>query len=120
VTATGCLTGDSGKFADIDTPMNPATCIDTLVHTDDVRIAEFELAPDSVGEIHSHSYATEQCVCLHGQLQMVLNGEPGPSLSPGGKLVIPAGVEHQVINTGSEPGRYLVIQYGGTYDFIAK
>ena len=51
---------------------------------------------------------------------MVLNGEPGPSLSPGGKLVIPAGVEHQVINTGSEPGRYLVIQYGGTYDFIAK
>jgi len=41
-------------------------------------------------------------------------------LSPGGKVVIPAGVEHQLINTGSEPGRYLVVQYGGAYDFIAK
>jgi quercetin dioxygenase-like cupin family protein len=99
--------------------MNPVTCIDTLVHTDDARIAEFELAPDSEGEIHSHSLATEHCVCLQGQLLIVLNGDPEQSLSPGGKVVIPAGVEHQVINTGSEPGRYLVIQYGGTYDFIA-
>lgn len=100
--------------------MNTVTCINTLVHTDDVRIAEFELAPDSKGDVHSHSTATEQCVCLQGRLQIVLNGDARYSLSPGDKLVIPAGVEHQVINTGSEPGRYLVIQYGGAYDFIAK
>ena len=100
--------------------MNPVKCIETLVHTDNVRIAEFELAPNSEGEVHSHSFATEQCVCLQGQLQIFLNGDSRHSLSPGGKVVIPAGVEHQVINTGSEPGQYLVAQYGGAYDFIAK
>jgi mannose-6-phosphate isomerase-like protein (cupin superfamily) len=41
-------------------------------------------------------------------------------LSPGGKLAIPAGVEHQLINTGSEASQYLVVQYGGAYDYIAK
>jgi len=99
--------------------MNPVTCIDTLVHTVNVRIAEFELAPNSEGGVHFHSFATEQCVCLQGQLQVILNGDSRHSLSPGGKAVIPAGVEHQLINTGSEPGRYLVVQYGGAYDFIA-
>jgi len=100
--------------------MNPVKCLETPVHTDKVRIAEFELAPDSEGEVHFHSSATEQCVCLQGQLQVILNGDSRHSLSPGGKLVIPAGIEHQVINTGDEPGRYLVIQHGGAYDFIAK
>jgi len=100
--------------------MKPVKCIDTLVHTDNVRIAEFELAPNSQGEVHCHSSATEQCVCLQGQLQVILEGDSRHSLSPGCKFVIPAGIEHQVINTGDEPGRYLVIQYGGTYDFIAK
>jgi len=100
--------------------MNPVKCIDTLVHTDNVKIAEFELAPNSAGEVHSHSFATEQCVCLQGQLQIILNGDSRHSLSPGGKLVIPSRVEHQVINTDNESVRYLVVQYGGAYDFIAK
>lgn len=100
--------------------MSPAKCIETLVHNGNVRIAEFELAPNSEGEVHSHSFATEQCVCLQGQLRVIISGDSRHSLSPGGKVVIPAGVEHEVINTGSEPGRYLVIQYGGAYDFIAK
>jgi quercetin dioxygenase-like cupin family protein len=100
--------------------MNPVKHIDTLVHTDNVRVAEFELAPNSEGVVHFHSAATEQCVCLQGQLRVILNVDSRHSLSPGGKVVIPAGVEHQVINTGSEPGRYLVVQYGGAYDFITK
>jgi len=100
--------------------MNAVTCIDTLVHTGNVRIAEFELAPDSKGEVHYHSSVTEQCVCLQGRLLIRLNDDPGYSLSPGGKHVIPAGVEHQLVNTASEPCRYLVIQYGGAYDFVTK
>jgi len=100
--------------------MNPVKCITTIIHADNVRVAEFELAPNSEGEVHAHSSATEQCVCLQGQLQIIINSDSRHSLSPGGKVVIPAGVEHQVINTGSEPGRYLVVQYGGAYDFIAK
>jgi quercetin dioxygenase-like cupin family protein len=100
--------------------MNPVKCIETLVHTDNVRIAEFELAPDSDGVVHSHSSATEQCICLQGQLQVILNGDSRYSLSPGGKLVIPAGIEHRISNTCSQTGRYLVVQYGGAYDFIAR
>jgi len=100
--------------------MNPLKYIETLVLTDNVRVAEFELAANSEGVVHTHSSVTEHCVCLQGQLQIVLNGDSGHSLSPGGKLVIPAGVEHRIINTGNEPGRYLVIQHGGAYDFIAK
>ena len=114
------MTHQTGKFTDIDTPMTPVKCIDTLVYTDKVRIAEFELSPNSHGEVHYHSSITEQCVCLQGQLRIMLNGDSRHSLMPGDKLVIPSGVEHQIINTGSEPGRYLVIQYGGAYDFIAK
>ncbi|MGB7933454.1 MAG: cupin domain-containing protein [Gammaproteobacteria bacterium] len=100
--------------------MNPVKCIDALVHKDNVRIAEFELAPDSEGEVHSHSNATEHCVCLQGRIQVILKDDSTHSLSPGGKMFIPAGIEHQIVNTGSEPGRYLVVQYGGAYDFIAK
>jgi mannose-6-phosphate isomerase-like protein (cupin superfamily) len=51
---------------------------------------------------------------------IILEDDSSHSLSPGGKMLIPAGMKHQIINTGIEPSRYLVVQYGGAYDFIAK
>jgi len=47
-----------------------------------------------------------------------MDGGPVHSLNPGDKLEIPAREYHQVINSGTNPCQYLVIQYGGAYDFI--
>jgi mannose-6-phosphate isomerase-like protein (cupin superfamily) len=100
----------------MDLPRN----MGTLVHTKDVRVAELEMAPNSACEAHTHTSATEQCVCLHGQLIITIEGGFEQHLSPGEKIEIPAGAEHQIINPGLDPSRYMVIQYGGAYDFVAK
>lgn len=97
----------------------PVKCIKILVHTEAVRVAEFEMAPDTSGEVHYHTLASEHCICLQGQLEVQANGLSAHSLQPGDKLEIPAGVRHRIRNPGLGLCRYLVIQYGGAYDFIA-
>jgi len=92
-------------------------CVKTLIHTADARVAEFEMGPESEGEAHCHSSVSEHCVCLQGRLQ-VKSGGRVHALGPGDRLDIAAGVPHQVINRGRKSCRYLVIQYGGAYDFI--
>ena len=92
-------------------------CVKTLIHTADARVAEFEMGPESGGEAHYHSLVCELCVCLQGRLQVETGGMVH-SLGPGDRLDLAAGVPHQVINPGKKSCRYLVIQYGGIYDFI--
>jgi len=74
----------------------------TPAHSDDARVAEFELAPDTVGEAHYHPAVAEYCICLQGQIQVTVGGGSSHSLQPGGRLTIPAGVR-QVSNIGSAP-----------------
>ena len=93
-------------------------CIKTLIHTAEARVAEFVMEPETEGETHYHSVAAENCICLGGVLQVKINGSPVQSLKPGDKLEIPAGVSHQVINTSTKSCQYLVVQFGGAYDFI--
>lgn len=102
----------------MDNSNNSVKCIKTLIHTADARVAEFEMEPETEGEVHYHSIASERCICLNGQIQIKMGSGTTHSLKPGGKLEIPAGESHQVINAGTNPCQYLVIQYGGAYDFI--
>ncbi len=103
----------------MDNPNKPVKCLMTQIHTKDARVAEFEMQPESEGEVHYHSSVSEHCICLRGQIQIRVNGDAAHSLKPGEKMEIQAGVGHQVINTASVPCQYLVVQFGGAYDFIA-
>ena len=94
-------------------------CINTLVHTKEARVAEFEMAPNTEGEVHYHSTVNERCVCLGGRLKININSPPAFSLKPGESIDIPAGVAHQIINTNSSACQYMVVQFGGVYDFVA-
>lgn len=102
----------------MDNSNNSVKCIKTLIHTAEARVAEFVMGPKTEGESHYHSVAAENCICLEGELQVKISGSPVRSLKPGDKLEIPAGVSHQVINSSTNPCHYLVVQFGGAYDFI--
>jgi len=89
-----------------------------LVHNEDTRVAEFEIEPKTEGEAHYHTSVSEYCVCSRGQFQVKTSGSSAHSFRPGERTKIQAGVTHQIINTGTVPCRYLVVQYGGAYDFV--
>jgi mannose-6-phosphate isomerase-like protein (cupin superfamily) len=92
--------------------------VETLLETSDVRIAEFEMAPATQGPRHYHSKVSESCICLAGQLLVHSADGSRRMLEPGERMEVPAREIHRLVNAGAEPCRYLVIQYGGTYDFI--
>lgn len=94
-----------------------ATCIKTLIHTDNVRVAEFKMIADSIGDRHYHSFVSEYCVCLKGQFQIKMDDGTIHFLSAGDTINIPAKIPHQLINPGKMNCRYMVIQSGGLYDF---
>lgn len=96
---------------------NSVKCVKTLIHTAEARVAEFEMAPETEGEAHYHSVASEHCICLKGEFQVKIAGGPVHSLKPGAKLEIQSGVPHQIINSSANPCQYLVVQFGGAYDF---
>ncbi|MCH9699190.1 MAG: cupin domain-containing protein [Gammaproteobacteria bacterium] len=75
------------------------------------------MIPDSIGEKHYHSFVSEYCVCLKGQLRIKLDKETIHSLNSGDTINIPARIPHQLINPGKQICRYMVIQSGGAYDF---
>jgi len=90
-----------------------------LVDTADVRVAEFLLSPGQAGDCHYHSNVSEYCYCLEGVLSVTLESGPCKTLSQGERQLIPAGVPHQVANTGETSCRYLVVRGVGAFDFIA-
>jgi len=97
---------------------DPVRCLRTLVDVEGARVAEFEIAPGAQGARHFHSSVSEHCICLKGQVDVNAGGSSLHSLQPGDGAEIGPGVAHQVSNPGSEPGRYLVVQHGGVYDFL--
>ncbi len=98
--------------------INAIRSVKTLVRSPDTRVAEFEMDPGAAGEVHLHTAATECCICLCGRVQIKTGSGTVHALSAGDKVGIAAGESHQVINPGATPSRYLVVQYGGAYDFV--
>jgi len=99
--------------------VEPLKCLRTLVHSESTRVAEFELAPKAAGGAPYHSSVSEHCICLQGELQVNISGGSTHSLQPGSKVEIPAGIRHRVANIGTVLCQYMVVQFGGAYDFIA-
>jgi quercetin dioxygenase-like cupin family protein len=66
-----------------------------------ITMGEITIHPG--GEIPLHSHKVEDVVFLReGQGEIYLDGEPFKIAAPM-SILIPAGVKHKVINTGSEP-----------------
>lgn len=97
---------------------HPITCLRTLTDTAAARAAEFELAPKAQGAVHYHSNVEEYCVCLQGTCEVAIDDHPARRLQTGERVDIPAGARHQILNATCAPCQYLVVQYGGVYDFI--
>jgi len=93
-------------------------CVRTLVDVEGTRVAEFEIRSGARGASHYHSSLSEHCVCLQGKIDVEVGGGSARSLQPGDRVEIDPGVVHQISNSGPGPGRYLVVQHGGTYDFV--
>lgn len=93
-------------------------CIKTLIHTNNVTVAEFEMLPGAIGERHYHSKVSEYCICLIGQLHIKTEDEVVHVLSEGNMITIEANSPNQLLNPTTSVCKYDVIQSGGSYDFI--
>lgn len=98
-----------------DTPVREVA---TLVNANGVRVAEFEMDPDSSGAWHHHSQVSEHCYCLKGRIVVEIAGKPPVNLEAGERCELPAGVSHRLGNAQSQICRYLVVQGIGAYDFV--
>ena len=58
------------------------------------------LAPGEFVTEHYHPYSEEFLHVVAGELEMTLDGTPVP-LGPGDSLLVPIGVRHRLVNTGT-------------------
>jgi quercetin dioxygenase-like cupin family protein len=96
----------------------PVREVATLVNANGVRVAEFEIDPNSDGAWHHHSQLSEHCYCLRGQIAVEIAGCETVHLQAGERCEIPAGIRHRLINKGDQVCGYLVVQGTGAYDFV--
>ena len=81
------------------------------VETDEVRVTEWRFAPGAATGHHRHGYDYVVVPLTAGQLRIVsADGEAQAALAPGGAYFRHAGVEHDVINGGSESLAFVEIE----------
>jgi quercetin dioxygenase-like cupin family protein len=90
-----------------------------IVQTQDVRVAEFALAPGDGQPWHHHSAITDTFYGLEGLIEVEVR-EPAKQafLRPGEKFSVSPNTVHRARNAHDTTSRYLLIQGGGTYDFV--
>lgn len=98
-----------------ETPVREVT---TLVNANGVRVAEFEIDPNSDAAWHHHSQMSEHCYCLKGRIVVEISGRETVHLQAGERCEIPAGIRHRLINRENQVCGYLVVQGTGAYDFV--
>lgn len=96
----------------------PVREVATLVNANGVRVAEFEMDPNSSGAWHHHSQVSEHCYCLKGRIVVEIAGNPAINLEVGDRCEFPAGVSHRLRNAENQISGYLVVQGIGAYDFV--
>lgn len=69
-------------------------------------IHENVLNPGAVVPLHLHE-VEEVIVCLEGQAECALEGQPPQAYAAGSVLIIPPGTRHTIRNTGTVPMRQI-------------
>jgi beta-alanine degradation protein BauB len=81
------------------------------VDTDEVRVTEYRFAPGAATGHHRHGYDYVVVPLTAGRLKLLAAaGESAASLEPGAAYFRKAGVEHDVINAGTEPLVFIEIE----------
>ncbi|MFF3323739.1 cupin domain-containing protein [Streptomyces sp. NPDC002889] len=62
------------------------------------------LEPGDFVTEHYHPYSEEFLHVVSGQLEMTMDGQP-ITLGPGDSLLVPIGVRHRLVNTGTETAK---------------
>ncbi|BDG04829.1 cupin domain-containing protein [Anaeromyxobacter oryzae] len=90
-----------------------------IARTDTVAVRVNTLAPGQGSPWHLHTAVTDDVFSLDEGIEVGLR-EPDETvtLAPGQRQRIPAGRVHRVVNRGSAPARYLLVQATGPYDFV--
>jgi len=96
----------------------PVREVATLVNANGVRVAEFEIDPNSSGAWHHHSQVSEHCYCLKGRIVVEIAERESVHLEAGERCEIPTGFRHRLRNAENQVCGYLVVQGTGAYDFV--
>jgi quercetin dioxygenase-like cupin family protein len=98
--------------------MRNVNLIKQIISTDTARVAEYEIAAQTVGSKHRHSNVFEQLYCLTGQLRVEIADQDATILQPGQSVLVPEGKIHCTSNLSDVASRFMVIQGGGQFDIV--
>ena len=89
-----------------------------LFESDAVRVRLMMLRPNEIGRKHYHSSVEETVLCVEGEIELNVVGEGERVLLAGQKHQVPPRRAHWLRNTQSMPAKYVLVQNGGSYDFL--
>jgi quercetin dioxygenase-like cupin family protein len=91
---------------------------EVIVKTDNVRVRIMRLSPRELANWHYHTQVTDDIFCLDGKI-IVRMQKPDEEihLSPGQRVRVQSGRNHQLENLNDEDASYLLVQGIGKYDF---
>jgi quercetin dioxygenase-like cupin family protein len=91
---------------------------EVIVKTDNVRVRVMRLKPRELADWHYHTQVTDNIFCLDGKI-LVRMQRPDEEihLSPGQRVRVKPGRNHQLENLNDEDASYLLVQGIGKYDF---
>lgn len=78
-----------------------------------------ELAAGTASPAHYHSNVHEYIVCLDGEISLFAGDSNAMLLRPGDHAAIATPTVHWLRNDTNRVARYLLVQSGGVYDFVA-
>ncbi|HZZ34520.1 MAG TPA: cupin domain-containing protein [Caulobacteraceae bacterium] len=82
-------------------------------------VREFVFAPGEATAWHRHSQVTDLTYGLEGRTTLEMRGpDETVQIGPGERRTLPPGRVHRLVNLGNEDARVLLIQHGGSYDFV--
>jgi len=96
----------------------------SIVETPEVRVTLMTLAPGEATPWHRHSVVVDTAFRLDGEVAVEVRGPDVDSqtervaLQPGAPCRVEPGRAHRVVNAGSGPCRFLLVQGVGVYDFV--
>ncbi len=96
---------------------NPAK-MEVIVQSSEVRVVEFLLPPHTPVPEHHHSNTEEICYCLSGELVCNVQGQRQCVLRSGERFRFAPGIDHELINEGDVPCRFVLIHGVGEFNFI--
>jgi quercetin dioxygenase-like cupin family protein len=92
---------------------------ESIAETQDLRVTLMTLAPGEATPWHRHTVVVDTTFVLDGEVEVqAMAPEETIPLVPGRPCRIQPGRPHRLVNAARWPGRYLLVQGIGAYDFI--